>query len=78
MPRKCSHTLSNITQVLVKISINRSKFGQGLEHLSCEKSLGELVLFSLEKTQLWMNLNVVLNYLMEGNREQGARVLKEE
>lgn len=45
---------------------------RGLEH--CEKNLGKLGLFSLEKKQLWVNLNVVLNYIMEGNREQGDRL----
>lgn len=45
---------------------------KGLQYLSCEGRLGELVLFILEKRRLREKLFKVLKYLMGGCNEDGT------
>lgn len=47
---------------------------KGLEHLSCEETLRELVLFSLEKWWFQRDLNNIYQYLIGRCQEDGARL----
>ena len=47
---------------------------RGLEHLSCEERLREVVLFSLEKRRLWGDLLVAFQYLNGASNQEGDRL----
>jgi len=46
-----------------------TKFIRGMEHLSYEEKLRELVFFSLEEKRLWGDLTVAFQYLKRSTRE---------
>ena len=51
------------------------KMIRGLEHLSCEDSLRELGLFSLQKKRLWGELIVAFQYLSGAYKQEGGQLL---
>jgi len=62
-------------ELLKQIQRRATKMIRGLEHLSYEDRLRDLVLFSLEKTRLWGHLTVAFQYLKGAHRKDGVKHL---
>jgi len=45
-----------------------------IEHLSCEESLRQFVLFNLEKRRLWGNFTVAFQYLKGAYKKDGDKL----
>jgi len=61
-------------ELLERVQGRATKMARGLEHLSCEERLRELVLFSLEKSRLWGDPRVAFQYLKGASNQEGDRL----
>ena len=61
-------------ELLEWLQTRAMKMINGLEHLSCEERLRELVLLSLEKRRLWGDLTVAFQYLKGAYKQEGDQL----